>query len=231
MDIMQQMREWLNGAMPYMQGVMLYQVYGDDEKLKALFKKGPTDFTRPKLRECLLEIYNSYSSTSSPAEEKNTEEKNIVAVPQLPDVDPLVMQACEAAAKRSWKMMMAKRAELFALVRHVPAHEDVNAPDRVKERTGLCYEVHEMARKADEAYDKLAYLREIGRLPADEINVAEEFSFVTDYELKHTIDNLRKAISKLKKKEQTAERVALLQKHNSSLEKLLKRWHSLKQKI
>ncbi len=123
---------------------------------------------------------------------------------------------------------MNKRAALFALVRSVPAHEDINQPARVDQRGPLALEILHLAKIADKAYDQLAYVRANGKLPFDEISVVDEYAFVKDCDLKHTINNIRKNLSKQKQRDKTPERVERIGKHEKSLAYLVQRWEKLK---
>ena len=122
---------------------------------------------------------------------------------------------------------MNARAVVFALA-NTGDFSDPNTPDRITARAKLALQVVQGFVKTSQLYDNAAFVKEYGRLPGSESGDDNEYDHLPDNLVKPTLDNLRKNINKIKKREQTPERVALLQKHEANLKKLESRWHSLK---
>jgi hypothetical protein len=136
--------------------------------------------------------------------------------------------ACKKQADTLYKTIMNKRAELFALGR-MDDMTDPNAPDRIEARRQLALDVVTGYEEVSLLYEKADYVKLHGKLP--EVKPPEkepDVEDLPDHLVKQTLDNLRKNYNKIKNREQTPERVALLQKHESNIKKLEERWHSLK---
>lgn len=241
------LRSWFNGKRDYSTGTKLYIIYGDNLLLKNSFVKGETNFTRRRLEEELTKIFENAVKllqtgqlencegsgkimeaispvselSASPIKDKPSE---LVRQPLNPDLEKI----CDAEAKLQYKQMMNTRAELFAHIRNVAEYEALNSPDRIGQRLPLALSIIKQNYGVGEAYDKLAHVRQHGQLPNQEAIQVEDISTVPDAEVKATIDNIRKNLSKMRKREATAERVVLMQKHTENLVTLLKRWDSLK---
>ena len=54
-----------------------------------------------------------------------------------------------------------------------------------------------------------------------------EYDNLPDHLVKKTLDNLRKNYNKIKNREQTPERIELLQKHEKNIKKLMAKWDLL----
>lgn len=144
--------------------------------------------------------------------------------------NPELYSACLAEAKTEYKEAMNKRAVLFSMVPD-NKFEDPNRPDLVASRKDLALEVVSRYNNASELYDRADHVKLHGRLPDQEAeDIENEVAELQDHEVKPALDNARKAFNKLKGKEQTAERIALMQKHETKIKALEKRWLSLKQK-
>jgi ribosome-binding ATPase YchF (GTP1/OBG family) len=124
---------------------------------------------------------------------------------------------------------MNLRAVAFSLAT-VEGFEDVNRPDLVAKRSPIVVDAVIKYQRASKLYDIAKYVHDHGRLPNEdaEHDEATEMDAVPDELVKSTLDNLRKNYNKMKKREQTPERVALLQKHVTNIKKLEARWHLLK---
>ena len=126
---------------------------------------------------------------------------------------------------------MNKRAMLFALCQ-TDGWEDENEPGKVAVRGKIALDILNYHEKVVvPAYDKLDHVRATGQLPkaTSPAQIEEQdYDLLPDHMVKQTIDNLRKNLSKMRRREQTPERIALIEKHEASLEKLLQRWASLK---
>lgn len=254
------LRAWLNGKREYWAGVVLYSKLGDDARLKQLFAKGPTEFTTRRMQEELLSICRDLkkqnNGTTSLQESTTTASKiGNIAGPQRQsnqtkstnattnrdgDSNPAVVEECtnpdlfkaaKAEADRAYKAMMNKRAVLFSLA-PLDDRTELNTPDRIAARQQLCIDIVKEHEHVSQLYDKADHAKKFGRLPGvpdpeeDELNV----DTLPDHLVKQTLDNTRKNYNKMKNRDQTAERVELMQKHKSNIEKLEARWHLLKQK-
>lgn len=143
--------------------------------------------------------------------------------------NPELHKACLAKAKLVYKQAMNERAKLFD---KIPAdkYTDVNRPDLVQARSDQAILVCKLFNEASQLFDDADFVKLHGVLPtadkiADEINPYEKLK---DHELTRALDNLRKNINKIKKREQTPKRIALLQKRSVHLKYLEERCHSLK---
>ena len=238
-------KTWLNGGKNYFTGVLLYEQTGKDKRLLELFKKGPSDFSKKKLQDELQAICDQLKSTDEkPASQKAippAKKKEIITsspLPKLPHqkidpgTNPQLYEACIAEANKVYKEAMNLRAELF-LSAKANDFEDPNRPDRVQQRSKIAVNVVEGYKAASGLYDKAEYVRINGRLPeqpALEPDDESDYDNIPDHMVKQELDNLRKNYNKMKKRPQTPERVALLQKHEMNIKKLEDKWHSLKPK-
>jgi predicted DNA binding protein len=210
---------WLNGNRDYTEGAVLYSVYGKDPLLKTLFLTGVTPYTRSKLFE---ELKNLYYRVTSQEDDTNDTAAPDKPKSHFPVNDPLI-NACDTKAKNLYKEMMNKRAVLFNLCKSED-WEDENSPDKVTARGKLSFEILEMNYTVDKAYEDLAYVREHGRLPDQPAPVQEKYALLPDAMVKHEMDNLRKNLNKIKKKEVTPARSVAIKEHEENLKKLEQRW-------
>lgn len=175
----------------------------------------PTDSIGGQVRQSAPEARGQENSTNKNGEVQNP--------------NPALYQVCKAEADKSYKEVMNLRAELFALARP-DEFSDPNTPDRIQQRSKLAVKVAEAFKNVSQLYDRADYVRMHGRLPDQGEPDSEELDpdGLPDHLVKQTLDNLRKNYNKMKKREQTPERVALLQKHEVNIEKLEARWLLLK---
>lgn len=254
--MLEPLRAWLNGSKEYNTGVALYGQLGSNTALLNLFVKGPTDFTRRRLQEELLSICNRLKSTSNDNPGTPAENISRPAVPyeshtrnQLPQghnihkvsddlileqkreeqpVNAVLYDATLQQANKLYKETMNNRAVLLGLA-NAEDFTDLNTEAKINTRAKLALSVVIGWEQTSALYDKAKYVKEHGRLPDQEDKQDEnEYEHLPEHLVKQTLDNLRKNVNKMKKREQTPERVALQQKHEVNIEKLLKRWHSLK---
>jgi hypothetical protein len=137
--------------------------------------------------------------------------------------------ACKKEADNLYKELMNNRAVLFAGVRNILPHEDANTPDRIETRRKPCIDIAIDFQRVSKLYDRADYVKKNGKLPFTNAEVIEtNVDGIPDALLKQNIDNLRKNLNKLKKKEQTPDRVMLIQSHEEKLNLLLSRWQLLK---
>lgn len=253
--MLQLLRAWLNGNKEYFTGVALYEKLGTNDALKKLFIKGPTDFNQRRLQEELLNICNELKSKENdynmPAADSSssTDTAGIgpdnrlhqdggrktndahslptaLIQPQQP-ANAELYNATRLQANKLYKESMNNRAVLFSLAAPND-YTDPNTEAKINERAKLALSVVISFQQASAMYDKSDYVAAHGRLPdQDEKGDENEYDHLPDQLVKQTLDNLRKNVNKMKKREQTPERVALQQKHEANIDKLLKKWHLL----
>ena len=238
------LRAWLNGDREYFAGVVLYSKVGGNDALLNLFKKGKSDYTNNRLQEELLSIFNQLKSKENgnpvPVEippgsstdphvpaESNVQQRNDER--PVPTNHATLYNSCKHHADKTYKEVMNMRAELFALARR-DDFEDPNTPDKIAAREKLAISVVTGFQKTSQLYDKADYVKHHGKLPNDndEEEPTADYDALPDHLVKQTLDNIRKNYNKMKKREATPERLALLQKHKSNIEKLAERWRLLK---
>lgn len=219
-------RTWLNGTKEYYAGVLLFTRAGGNEALANLFKDGPTNYTRQRLYDELLQVYNNLKENA----EENApapQQPAAGAKPAAGDYTELY-EMVKNEADKAYKLAMNKRAVLFALAKP-DDYTDVNSHDKITRRSAMAIEVVQLYNKASLLYDRADYALKHGRLPEDDDGSGQDnYANLPDELLKHTINNLKKNIAKIRKRDQTAERMALLQHHVTDLKKLEARWHLLK---
>lgn len=228
---------WLKGTRDYGTGVALYVAYGSDRKLKHALLQGKNPFNEKRLHAELSALAgDSYQEKPVVHFTANPILQDVAAKltpPPLKIAAPSagLLAAVQTEAHNTWKELMNKRAMLFALCQ-TDGWEDENDPGKVSIRGRIALDILQYHEKVVvPAYDKLDHVRSTGKLPqVTNVNeVAEQdYELLPDHLVKQTIDNLRKNLGKIRKREQTPERIALIEKHEASLQKLLKRWAYLK---
>lgn len=249
--LLESLRAWLNGRREYFPGVAIYSQYNPDKNLLNVLKEGPNEFRTKRLLEELLAAYEQLKqvpqdSTEKPQEAKpkiSLTENKIAETPEeyssktpqnIPDAKPVneeLYQACKLEADNQYKKVMNTRAILFKKAA-ADGFLDVNKPDLVFDRGELAIEVVQGWQKVSELYDRAEYVKRHGRLPTmtgDDDNETD-YDHIPDELVKQRLDNARKAFNKLKAKDPTPERIALMQKHEKNIKKLLEKWHSLQPK-
>ena len=241
--MLQLLRAWINGSKDYFKGVALYQQVGDNENLLALFKKGQTPFTKRRLEEILLEIclelkvkeYGQRDKGGDDSSEEEIEATLHVGTPRnhkhnLEHANNDLYAAAKLQADKYYKEVMNARAVLFAMVNSNDITEP-NTQDKINLRGPMALQVVTGFNDVSKLYDKADYVKEHGHLPDQEPDESNEYDLLPATLVKQTLDNLRKNFNKMKMREATPERVALLLKHKANIEKLEIRWASLKSVI
>lgn len=237
----QLVKKWINGNQEYYTGIALLKACKASDALYLQLKQGPNDFNRRKLKECLMLYYQQSKIKTSTSAEKNisvpipkleNENVNNVAViePVVNDYsDTSLYIACKKEADNLYKEVMNKRAILFSSIRSLMPYEDANTPDKIDTRRKSSIDIALDFQRVSKLYDRADYVKKNGKLPFTDAEVIEtNIDGIPDALLKQNIDNLRKNINKMKKREQTPERVALVQSHEQKLNLLLARWQLLK---
>jgi len=246
-------RQWLNSKKDYDTGVAIYQQNNPDEKLLAVLHNGANDFRSKRLLDEILVIYKKLSALPAeafaPGAKKIAPDVKKVAsnanksltpnplskgrgdtLPENP-VNKELYDACKLEADTEYKKVMNARAILFKKAKS-DGFLDINKPDLIFDRGELAIEILQGWKKVSELYNKADFVRETGRLPSlpEGERPENEYEHIPDSLVKQQLDNARKAYNKLKKKESTPERVALLQKHEANIKKLKDKWDLLQPK-
>lgn len=247
--MLEQLRAWLNGTREYYAGVALLAEAGGAANLLAVLKKGPTPFSTDRLYKELLSACNKLkaeqygfapgsdhlSNIHLPDGKVDTKpnSERFIGKPDQTQVpaNPALFESCRQEALKVYKTAMNDRAILFSQVNNLST-EEVNLPNHVAARAQLALSVVRNFNLASLLFDRADYVKQHGRLPDDpgEQSPETEYDALPDDLVHPTLTNLRKAVSKLKGKEQTPERIALVQKHTTNIKKLEGRWRLLKGK-
>ena len=223
-----QLTAWLNSATRnYKEGVELYQRHGNDAYMLRYFLTGNTRASTEKLFESLKAIYYA-KKHSTPGNEKHKtgawEADKISLAQDSKQVEEsktgVVLNTeletiCKAEADKHFKELMNVRAKLFQYCSIEPDGRE-NNEDEVRLREIYVMELLKLQPEHHEAYEKLRHVKQHGKLP-DAAPVAQEEIPTDPLKLEKARVNLMKNISKLRKKEATAERVQLLQEHEAKL--------------
>lgn len=235
--LLKQLKIWLNGTRDYFTGAGLFAASHKNKELAQLFLKGPTPFTISRLSTELIKLYNELKLKkqplpSAPPPATLTKALQNVTTEKIEPANPELYKVAQLEATLQYKDVMNMRAKLFAL--SVPTvHVDQNHPQYVAARRQLAIDVVEGYNKAASMYGKAEHIKTTGQLPVTE-TVSEtetDYSIIADNLVKNTLDNLRKNVSKIKKKPPTAERIAAMQKYENGIKILKQRWHLLKQTL
>jgi hypothetical protein len=237
--MLETLRAWLNGTKEYYTGVAIYATLGSNSTLLSLFRKGKSLYNSKRLEEELLVICNNLKSRLTnnhaavpyiivPAVKAKVQAQESQSVTPVSNFNEELYTACKREADLVYKEAMNLRAELFALGR-AQGYEDINRPDLVQQRSKMAVEVVVLYNKASKLYERANYVKEHGRLPNEIENDEEETEYdnLPDHLVKKTLDNLRKNYNKIKHREQTPERIELLQKHEKNIKKLMTKWDLL----
>lgn len=237
--MLEKLRTWLNGKRNFAEGATLYVIYGNNVAYKSLFLKGYSDFSYKIMQDELMKIFLELSQqkkipANNPVEKKTlvlTAQK-MVFVPVADDAVQLTGEIAElynAAKKRAdiaYKDVMNKRAELFHLTK-LNGEYDINRPELVRQRCKLAIEVVSGFQHVSNLYD-VANRVKVGDTSGLIVKEENEYDGIPDHLVKVSLDNLRKNYNKLIKREQTPERIALIQQHKRNIIKLEERWRLLK---
>ena len=228
---MQLVKDWLNGTKEYWTGVFLYKKYGTDKAFLIALNKGKTDFLYQRLQKDLKAIVE--------AENKKQAAPSATTTPTIqPKISPLVKKdysdtplyiACKKEADLLYKQVMNDRALLFASF-DINGLDDVNAPDKVLQRSKPAIDVIIGYRRLSKLYEKADFVKLNGRLPNDVPDEDDEINVdgIPDHLVKQKLDNARKNFNKMDKREKTPERIDLLEKNSKLIKQLEARWQSLK---
>jgi hypothetical protein len=222
---------WLNGTREYFMGLELFAVMSDDTRLIEILRTDKNQYNHKRLQEEMTKICAHLKNKVNPQPNQIPQNSKLVDVP-IPIIENTELhEAALNEANKSYKATMNARAVLFAMARD--QHQiDFNTPEKVKQRGKLALQVLILNRQTSQLYDNADFVKVKGRVPATDQDEEEEndYSLVPDDMVKQKLDNMRKNYNKMKDREKTVTRVALLQKHKKAIEILEARWLSLKQK-
>lgn len=222
---------WLNGKRDYFTGLALLLKSGCDTDLINTLRVGFTPYNSNRLLQLLKEYLENNASNHQSNIIEVKKFTPIIEIPTQndPSINSPLFNICITEAHNAYKEAMNLRSELFSLCR-VEGWEDPNQPNQVQIRSKLAVEVVVKYNHASKLYDKADHVRKTGRLPNDEENIVteENYANLPDAMVKQTLDNLRKNFNKIKNKTATAERTALMQKHQANIKILETKWHFLK---
>jgi len=220
---MQDLTAWLNSKRDFNEGVQIYLKYGDNKQFVQLLLDGETAYTRKNLFENLRGIYYDLKNGTTQTDPVVKKQQAEVTAPIVTHTDqtqvPLPAPAlqpqkgelynvCKRDADRHYKELMNLRAQLFALCDVNDSKMD-DAHDLIQQRQDIVLQLMNLQYETDQAYEKLRYVEEHGTLPTITEAKPEEIPTNPILLLKFK-KNLVSGINKLKKKEQTRERIALL---------------------
>lgn len=243
--MVERLTKWFNSGKDYFKGVVLYSHAEHDAALLRLFKNGPSPYNRQRLeKELQAKLQQLQTNASLKAQGNPIQIRNVVlkeAAPTYPLQKPAVItvddvpennelyNAAKAAADKEYKRIMNMRAELFALARQ-DDFTDPNSPDRVAQRRQLALDVVKGFNDVSLLYEKADYIKNTGRIPDYELPEEKmDPMLIPDSLVKQVLDNTRKNYNKMKKREQTPERILLQQQHEKTISILSERWALLKQ--
>lgn len=222
---MEDIKNWLAGNRDWSTGRELYMQYGRNMNLRNLFmKKGPTKYnhgkliseleamvagTRPMTNPGLPQVRfvdgNAKAVTqtvtrfsSSKTDEALTSDFKRFTDPKNRKIDPELLPEELKPVFVKVGEMTRKRSFLHSTLEFLPTDQ---------ERKASAEEIEKLSADIDSAWKKLDYFRDHGKMPEPKVPV-EKFDSIAL--LQHR-NNLRSQISKLKRKEGTAEFINELQ--------------------
>lgn len=237
---------WLNSARKYADGVEVYKKLGKDAELLRYFTSAHTTMSQDKLFQTLRQLYYALKkaaneksirqsikpSETSSNDKENTQKSNdsnsrisrplvlqtVATQNEMLRGDSSLKEACKNEADKIYKEMMNVRALLFAQC-HIEPVPGENSSAAVAIRKEMALRVVNMQPAMNEAYKKLHYVEEHGKLPdADD---QEDELPTNPIELERMRSNLLKNISRHKRNpDQSAERIALIKKHELTLKRV-----------
>ncbi|HRN79981.1 MAG TPA: hypothetical protein PKY29_04480 [Ferruginibacter sp.] len=229
--------KWIKTGKDYYTGVALAIKYIDDKKVIALLRQGDSTFNKELLMKTVRAHISRHTSVRTthtirkpePVKKQRILEATPAFQPPGDEIkNPELYTAAREEANKVYKEAMNERAVLFKMATP-DDHTLVNMPDLIQQRAPIALRVMELYILASKLYEKADYIKTTGRIPGgDEEPEHQDFNLIPDVQVKQTLDNLRKNYNKMKKRERTPERLALLQKHERNIKILEERWRLLK---
>lgn len=221
--MVEQLQQWFK-SFDYHVGVNLYLQLGDNDYLKKLLIKREDDFNKNELKSQLKSIYEKLKTAKPTAKVSSLVQAVKAPVKEVTSILPptnevnhqTLYESCKAEADKLYKQLMNQRAILFSKCT-IEKKPSENSPAAVSERQPLAMAICELQLKVDEAYSLAEYVALYGKLP-DVKEVEEEE--IPPHDLKIARSNLKKSIARLKRMEQTPERIQLLITNQERLKKI-----------
>lgn len=208
---------WLNKPSDIQEGIRLYSVYLPNEQVP-LLNRTPNvqQFLFEKLRAVYYDIKGITHKHKTPAEEvasailpkaeKEKETRNIE-----------LEKATKEAADKLYKEFARLKAQLFMMVPSTAQGKE-NKPDAIAMRAPYVEQMMKLQPVMDEAYNTYRYVCEHGKLPTPPSSRKRRIT--NAYELSIALATEIKNFSKLKNKDTTPERLALIQTKESRINKM-----------
>lgn len=237
-------RIWLNGKREYFPGLAIAMQFHKNNAILDVMRKADNARNKERLLTIMQEEFTRLSTLQQnagvPIPKKVKSPVRPVASYQVPatdqpEVNPIHLQspvylAAKEEADKAYRQAMNLRAVLFNKA-NVEGWEDPNTPERVKDRCKLAIDVVIAYREASRLYDKADRILQSGSVPAPEEALEEDYQALPDALAYKQLSNARKALSKLKQKQKlnpTADRLALMEKHQANILKLEAQCRTLK---
>lgn len=217
------MELWLNGEREYFTGIVLLKKYACNDDIANTLLSKKNDYNVARLEQEIRKLIARALPT--PAKQPPIPKQIIeTEVDNTSCANVELYEASLSEATKAYKEAMNLRAELFALCR-VESWEDPNLPSNVQIRSKIAVDVVTKYNYASKLYDRAEHVRKVGRLPDnEEENHVNDYANLPDVMVKQTLDNLRKNFNKIRKREHTAERTALMQRHQANITYLENKW-------
>lgn len=217
---------WLNGKREYHTGVIILKKYYPDHPLLGILTAKSNNKNVSRLLVAMEDIADN--KVPAVADVPGSKTDKIITVPPSDYSHTDLYKSCKNEADLLFKKLMNDRAILFNQIRSLLPHDDPNRPDLVDSRKKSTIDIAYNYIKVSKMYDRSDIVKKTGRLSYDEKEASIiDTSHIPDSLVKQSLDNLRKNINKIKKREQTPERISLLNEHYLTLKSLEERWRLL----
>jgi hypothetical protein len=178
---MDSIRDWLNGNRDYATGVVLYNLYGDNDAVKQMLAQGATDYRKGKLVEHLQAVLQ----TAKPVTIQIAKVPKTVYVKRENTPDARVPEE-QDAYRKEWLPLFMEMNNLRHKLRLMPTDE---------ERCDAAFEVLRLQKECMKIWAKRDYELQYGKQP----EVKNTGGAVPTNELKAQQLNLRTYVTKYKK--------------------------------
>lgn len=182
-------KDWLQQPSDYNAGVLLFEKYGSNKTLLALFKSGATFFTKKKLHLELTNIAKSNAAIISTSISSKEKIKTTVRVKIVPELLPAHL-----------KIEYNKLGDLIRQIGHL--HGKLTVIDSDKQRGEIAFKIIDLVEQRRSIYTRLDNYVATGKdlLKVEEKPVITESEELKKFRLKNELQLLRSSRSKLKKK-------------------------------
>lgn len=207
---------WLNSSHDYSQGVKIFFRLSKNDRLKQQFANGkPAEHSEMLFNELRSIFYALKGIKPVATVVPKKDETPTPVAPQPIAKNPELEAVCKLEADKAYKQLMNARALLFALcpIENTPNENSIEA---MAQREDLAMSVANLQPVVDDLYNRLRYVQKHGKLPDAEPTKTDDIPS-NPILLERKRVNIIKGIHKLKAKEQTPERVALIQESEELL--------------